>query len=65
MAVINNRNPKPARMFTLGESKEFKEIRTVVRALYENVVEGKPFTDEAKEQIRKIFKIWEEEAQND
>ena len=65
MAVINNRNPKPARMYTIGESAEFKEIRAVVRALYENVVEGKPFTDEAKEQIRKIFKIWEEEAQND
>lgn len=64
MAVINDRN-KPARQFTLGESAEFKEIRAVVRALYENVVEGKPFTDESKEQIRKIFKIWEEEAQND
>lgn len=65
MAVINNRNPKPARMYTIGETAEIKEIRAVVRALYENVVEGKPFTEEAKEQNRKIFKIWEEEAQND
>lgn len=62
MAFINNTNPQKAKHYTLAESDEIQEIRLVVRSLYDFVIGGKPITSEAKEEIKKVFELWEKEA---